>query len=302
MRRTILSIVFLLPLMAHAEHLFEMGVHGGLAGLSSQPIYVDKRVGFKGGAQLYYNYLSPYVVGFRTGLTLDIHNAGFGKTNYEDHYSTIDVEDQPMEIDYTIGKLSERYTTWSVGVPLQLALSKKNILFLAGVKAVFPLSTAWKQTVENAALSVYFPTYDNRVYESYPLAASRDFEMTQTGRLTLPTVQWWGAIEAGYAIPINNWATSYRSYIMVGAYFDYCFSKHKAAQSEAESLIMLSDTRDGFPLQRLLYPVVESQRQGQQLVNNRSLFDIGIKVSYAITPVASSRRRAYPCNCLGDNR
>ena len=50
MRRTILSIVLFLPFMVHAEHLFEMGVHGGIAGISSQPIYVDKRVGFNGGA------------------------------------------------------------------------------------------------------------------------------------------------------------------------------------------------------------------------------------------------------------
>ena len=123
--------------------------------------------------------------------------------------------------------------------------------------------------------------------------------MTQEGKLNLPTVQWWGAIEAGYAIPINNWATSYRSYIMVGAYFDYCFSKHKAAQSEAESLIMLSDTRDGFPLQRLLTPVMEANRQGRKLVREATLFDVGIKISYAISPYdRASRRRAYRCQCL----
>ncbi len=298
MRRTILSIVFLLPLMAHAEHLFEMGVHGGLAGLSSQPIYVDKRVGFNGGAQLYYNYLSPYVVGLRTGITLDIHNAGFGKTNYEDHYSTIDVEDQPMEIDYTIGKLSERYTTWSVGVPLQLALSKKNILFLAGVKAVFPLSTTWEQKVENAALSVYFPTYDNRVYESYPLAASRDFTMSQSGKLNLPKVQWWLALELSYVIPLHTWSRNSHSYIIVGAYFDYCFTKYTPSQSQSESLIMLTDTRDGFPLQRILTPVMEANRQGRKLVTDGALFDVGIKISYAIAPYNPHRRSSHSCNCL----
>jgi len=140
MRRLILSIVLFLPLITHAEHLFEMGVHGGVADLSYKPVYVTKKVGFNGGIQTYYNYLSPYVIGFRTGLTLDYYNTGFGKTNYEDHYSTIDVENQHMDINYMIGHLSERYTTYSVGIPLQLALSKKNILFLMGAKAVFPLT------------------------------------------------------------------------------------------------------------------------------------------------------------------
>lgn len=299
MRRAILYIVLLLPLMAHAEHLFEMGAHGGIAGWSSQSVYVNKQAGFNGGAQLYYNYLSPYVIGFRTGLTLDVHQAGFGKIDYEDHYSTIDVDNEQMEIDYTIGNLSERYTTWSVGVPFQVALSKKNIMFLLGAKAVFPLRTTWKQTVKNAALSVYYPTYDNRVYESYPLAASRHFEMSQDGKIQLPKVQWWLAAELSYKIPLNNWSRTYRSYIVVGAYVDYCLTKYTPAKSNVESLIMLSDTRDGFPLQRILTPIMEANRQGDKLVTRCALFDAGLKISYAIAPYNPSRRQSYPCRCYG---
>lgn len=299
MRRTILFIVFLLPLMAHAEHLFEMGAHGGIAGWSSQSVYVNKQAGFNGGAQLYYNYLSPYVIGFRTGLTLDVHQAGFGKIDYEDHYSTIDVDNEQMEIDYTIGNLSERYTTWSVGVPFQVALSKKNIMFLLGAKAVFPLRTTWKQTVKNAALSVNYPTYDNRVYESYPLAASRDFTMSQSGKLNLPKVQWWLALELSYVIPLHTWSRNSHSYIVVGAYVDYCLTKYTPAKSNVESLIMLSDTRDGFPLQRILTPIMEANRQGDKLVNRCALFDAGIKISYAIAPYNPSRRQSYPCRCYG---
>ena len=300
MRRLILSIVLFLPLLAHAEHLFEMGVHGGIAGWSSQPVYVRSQVGFNGGAQIYYDYLSPYVVGFRTGVALDYHNAGFGLKNYEDHYSTIDVENQQMDIDYTIGNLSERYTTWSVGIPLQLAISKKNVLFLIGAKAVFPLANSWKQRVENAALSVYYPTYKNRVYESYPLAASRNFAMYNNGHLRLPQVQWWLAAELSYMIPINTWSRKHRSYIVVGAYFDYCFTKYTPARSNAISMIMLTDTRDGLPLQRILTPVMEANRQGRKLVSDCALYDVGIKVSYAIAPYNSSRRRSYPCRCVED--
>lgn len=298
MRRAILFIVLFLPLMVHAEHLFEMGVHGGVAGWSSQPIYVQKQVGFNGGAQLYYDFLSSHVIGFRTGFTFDCHQAGFGRKAYEDHYSTIDVEDQQMDIAYTIGSLSERYTTWSFGVPLQLAFSKKNVLFLAGAKAVFPMTTNWKQTVNNAALAVYYPEYDNRVEESYPLAASRDFAMTQAGKIVLPKVQWWLTMELSYVLPLNSWASNVRSYLIVGAFFDYCFTKYKPTQSDAASLIMLTDTREGFPLQRLLTPVMEGNRQGRKLVNDCTLFDVGIKVSYALTPYNSQRRSSHSCNCL----
>ena len=298
MRRAILYIVLFLPLMVHAEHLFEMGVHGGVAGWSSQPIYVKKQVGFNGGAQLYYDFLSSHVIGFRIGFTFDCHQAGFGRKAYEDHYSTIDVEDQQMDIAYTIGSLSERYTTWSFGVPLQLAFSKKNVLFLAGAKAVFPMTTNWKQTVNNAALAVYYPEYDNRVEESYPLAASRDFAMTQAGKIALPKVQWWLTMELSYVLPLNSWASNVRSYLIVGAYFDYCFTKYTPSQSDAASLIRLTDTRDGFPLQRLLTPVMEGNRQGRKLVNDCTLFDVGVKISYALTPYNSQRRSSHSCNCL----
>jgi len=300
MRRLMLSIVLILPLLAHAEHLFEMGVHGGVIAWSSQPVYVQSQMGLNGGAHLYYNYLSPYVIGFRIGLSCDYHQAGFRKINYEDHYSTIDVENQQMEVDYLIGNLSERYTTWSIGVPVQLAFSAKNVLFLAGIKAAFPLTNSWKQSAENAALSVFYPAYDNRVYEAYPLAASRNFAMYNEGRSALQKVLWWATAELSYKIPINKNSRTHNSYIVVGVYGDYCLSKYTPARSDAASMIMLTDTRDGFPLQRILMPVMEANRQGQKLVSQMALFDVGIKISYAISPYdASSQPKTTPCRCLG---
>lgn len=293
----ILSVFLCHFTVGHAEHLLEVGVHGGAAGWNAQPVYVQSKIGFNGGAQLYYNYLSPYVVGFRTGLTVDCHNAGFAKTNFEDAYTTLDVDNEIMEIDYTINQFNERYTSWSVGIPLQLALAKSNFMCLLGAKAVFPLSTTWKQTVDHAALSIYYPEYDNRIYESY-LAASRDFSVTNEGKMQFPKIQWWLATELSYKIPLNSNARKRRSYIIIGAYFDYCFTKHTPAITNAESLMMLTDTRDGFPLQRVLTPVLEADRQGRKLVNGCSFFDVGVKVSYAFSVSKPSRCESYPCRCI----
>ncbi|MBR1516490.1 MAG: hypothetical protein IJ621_07075 [Paludibacteraceae bacterium] len=297
-QKHLILLFFFLPISAYAEHVFEAGLHGGAAGWNAQTNYVSPRAGFHGGAQIYYTYFSPRIIGFRTGATFDFHQPGFGKLNYEDHYSTIDVEGQQMDIEYSIGNLYEKYSIWSVGVPVQLAFTKKRFTFYAGAKAVFPLSSQWKQTVDKAALSVYYPYYDNRIYESYPLSASRDFKQSNTGKLELPKVQWWLALELNYTIPLNTWATKFRSYIMVGAYFDYCFSKHTPSRSMAESLIILTDTRDGFPLQRVLTPVLEANRQGRKLVTDCSLFDVGIKISYAISPYDAHSAAKKSCNCL----
>lgn len=299
-REHLILLLFLLPLCAHAEHLFEAGVHGGVAGWNAQTNYVSPRVGFHGGAQIYYTYFSPRIIGFRTGATFDFHQPGFGKLNYEDTYSTIDVENEQMEISYNIGSLRETHSTWSVGIPLQLAFAKKRFAFYIGPKAVFPLAATWKQKADNAALSVYYPAYDNRIYESYPLACSRDFSMTNSGKMKVEKVQWWLSLEFSYAILINSWARNYRSYIMVGAYFDYCFSKYTPSRSMAESLIMLTDTRDGFPLQRVLTPVWEANRQGRKLVKDASLFDVGIKISYAIAPFKPHKSAYTTCHCFDE--
>lgn len=296
MRARWLIIVLLFPLTLQAKHFFEIGLHGGLAAWDAQTTYVNSQLGYNAGAHIYYAYQSPYVIGLRTGLVLDHHNTGFGKTNYEDTYTTIDVEDQQMQIDYTIGTLTERSKIWSVGIPLQLSLTGWNCTLLAGAKAVLPLTATWHQKAENAALSVYYPAYDNRVYEAFPLAASRHFEMANDGNWTMPAVQWWIATELNYAIPVHR-ADRHVSYIVVGVYFDYCLSKLTPAQSDAQSLITLTDTRDGFPLSRILTPVIEATRQDAKLVHTCALFDLGIKLSYAISPYSPSRKSTSACRC-----
>lgn len=300
MKRLLFSIVLILcGLGLRAQSTFELGLHGGVAGWNSRHTYISMQPGANVGLHAAYGYYSQHVIGFRIGVTADMHRAGWSKTDYTDTYTTIDVESQTMQIDYTIGSLHEMYTTWSVGIPVQIALKWKNVGIYLGPKVVFPISCLWTEKAQNAALSVYYPTYDNRVYESYPLAASRHFEMSQDGKIQLPKVQWWLAAELSYKIPLNNWSRTYRSYIVVGAYVDYCLTKYTPAKSNVGSLIMLSDTRDGFPLQRILTPIMEANRQGDKLVNRCALFDAGIKISYAIAPYDSSRRTSYPCRCLG---
>lgn len=287
----------LVPLAAHAEHLFEVGLRAGMAGNNAQCHYVSPVSGIHGGVLLSYAYHSPYVVGVRVAATVDRSQAGFSKIDYTDSYSVIDVENEQMQVDYTIGRLDERYTTWSVGIPVQLAIARKNFYLYCGPKMVFPVQSQWSETVEKAALSVYYPLRDNRVYDSYPLAASPSFREAQDGHMQIaPKVQFWLAAELGYDIRIHTGARTI-SYLSIGAYADYCFSSMAADPSERISLIMLSDTRDGFPLHRILTPVVAAQRQGKRLVSSWNPFDFGVKFSYRIAPNHSLKRTVYPCRC-----
>lgn len=298
MRRTLAILLLSLSVIAHAQHQFEAGVHGGVAGWSADKSYVNSSMGVHAGAHIYYNYLSPYVIGFRTGVTIDCHNAGFGKNGYEDTYSTTDVDGEPMDIIYSVSSLRERYTLWSAAVPLQLAWSYDRFTLYTGAKAVFPLSGSRRQTVSHAALSVYYPNYDNRIDESYPLGASQDFDMNAAGRFEQPKVQWWLALELSYSIPLRIWSRKSRPYVIVGAYFDYGLSNILPDNNKAPSLIMLTDTRDGLPLQRTLTPVMNANRHGSPLVMRCSLFDAGVKVSYAISSYTPPKRKVSSrCNC-----
>ena len=286
------------PRPIHHEHIFEVGLHGGVAGWHADLQYIAASAGLNAGGHIYYDYLTDYVIGFRTGVTLDYHAIGLSRSGYEDSYSTLDVDNQRMEIDYTIHSLSERYTTWRAAIPVQLAWRYEQFVLYTGAKAVFPLSCQRRQRVDNAALSVYYPMYDNRIEDSYPLAASKDFSMTDASTISQTTVQWWLSLELSYTIPLQLLSRKSRANIMVGLYFNYCLTRQSPTHSDAKSMIMLSDTRDGFPLQRLLTPVINSNRQGLPLVNTYNPYDVGITISYAISSYKPTQRKyVRRCTC-----
>lgn len=287
----------MIAVCAQAQHTFELGLHGGLAGYNSQHTYVSMQPGANIGLHAAYGYYSQRVIGFRIGVSADMHRAGWSKADYSDSYTTIDVENQAMQIDYTIGSLSEMYTTWSVGIPAQIALKGKSVCFYVGPKVVFPLSCSWSENVQNAALSVYYPDYDNRVYESYPLAASRSFAMENSGKSALSKIQWWLAGEISYDIPFRTYSKT-KSGLTVGVYADFCLSRTDNTNTDLQpSLIMLTDTREGLPLSRILSPVLSSERQGRVLVSRYNLFDAGIKLSYTLSPYNPRARHNYNCRC-----
>ena len=297
-RLWILTGLVCLPLIAQAQHIFETGLRVGMADWYAKTNYVKVLPDGHAGVELAYAYHSPKVVGVRIGVTADLHRAAFGKRNYEDMYETTDVEEQTMQVESYLDNLRETYSFWSVGIPVQLSLSWENLSFSVGPKVVFPIANSWKEKVyEYSALYVYYPDQDNRVYESYPLAATRNFSMQKEGELKLPIVQWWLSSELTYSFPVGS-SRRIQSFVTIGAYFDWSFSNTPISHSEAKSLVMLTDIRDGFPLERVLTPVLEGNRQGEALVNKCSLFDVGIKIAYAISPYNPNSNHSSHCHCL----
>lgn len=298
-----MKMMFLLPLIFHflpsfAEHLFELGGRAGLAGYQARCTYVSSAPDMHGGVLLSYTYHSPQVIGVRLSATIDCHRAGFRKAGYTDTYTVIDVEGDPMQVDYSIGLLRENHTVWSVGIPLQLAFSWSHINLYIGSEIVFPFHTSWHETAENTALSVYYPHQDNRVYHSYPLAASPSFAETQEEAHSRLQIRYGLSAELSYDMHLYT-SRRTKSYLSVGIYMDYSFTSIRDTPSDRGSLLMLSDTRDGFPLRRILTPVVSAYRQDKRLVTSRRPFAVGVKIAYRIAPYSARKQKAQKCHCFG---
>ena len=297
MRWRIVLILSILPVFASAQHIFEAGIHGGLSGYSGKHNYVQSMPSANIGIVAAYAYHSQRVVGVRLGVEVNMHRAGYSKTDYEDTYTTIDSESQRMQVDYKIGALKEMYNTWSIALPLQMAFSFPHDIHLyIGPKVVFPLGGTWTEKARNAELSVYYPDYDNRVYESFPLAASRSFGESNSGKISKSKPQVWLTAELCY-----DWRVSEShkgiGYVSFGIYADYSLMSESITAGDAVSLIMLSDTREGFPLRRILSPVLTSNRQGKALVSKRAMFDVGIKITYRFASVDPLGIKSRSCNC-----
>ena len=298
MRHTLVVILFWVSsLCIYAQNTFEFGMHCGLAGYNSRHSYVSTLASVNAGFQAAYAYYSPKVVGLRIGLTADMHRAGWRKKDYTDSYTTTDIENETMQVDYNIGSFSEIYTTWSVGIPVQIALSWNNLGIYLGPKVVFPLYYSRREIAQEAALSIYYPDYNNRIYESYILSATRSFEMENNGKATAQKVQWWATMEISYRIPFNSHHKT-QSGVMIGVYTEYCFTNENVISEKLQpSLIMLTDMHGGFPLSRVLSSILVSERQGRALVRSFAPFNIGVKVAYMIAPYSKPRKRDYQCRC-----
>lgn len=279
MRRALTILMCMIASQAFAEHIIEIGARGGIANWSGHHTYVSGRVGGQGAIDVNYIYHSPFIIGVKMGLSVQMHRAGYGRTDYEDRYYFNDLYGDDLLVRYKIGNLREMYTRWSVSIPLQLAIQKNGVNFYIGPRIVFPFAGSWTEVAENASLSVYYPRENNTVYESVPLAASRSFSELNSGTSKKIKPQIWGSAELSYDILLKE-GRNKRSYLSVGIYADISFKRESIDSGTRESILMLSDMTKGFPLHRELTPIVGGNRQGQELVQNQLLYDVGIKIAY----------------------
>lgn len=300
MRKSFLILsLFLVPCsLLHARSYLELGARVGLAGLTYDSDYGGTSPGYNAALDLGYLYKSPYWIAFRVGASIEAASSSYRKTDYEDQYTTTDVEDQTMQVRYTIGTLRERHSHYTASFPIQVGFHIDKFTFLVGPRFTLPFGGTWKQTASDAALAVYYPSYNNLVEDSYPLAASPSFEMEQSGKLVLPDWQCSLSGELTYDFLISSRYGKTESFVSVGVYFDAgLMTAPTYPDNDRWGILHLTDTRDGFPLSRIMTPVLQAWREEHPLVAKFRTFDVGFKVAYRLTSAPRQRQTHHGCNC-----
>lgn len=298
MRRFCIIVCLFLPLAVQARHYFEAGVRIGLGGLVYDCNYGSSSPGYHAGLDIGWLYRSPYWFALRAGATIEAGSSAYRKVNYQDQYSTIDVENMLMEVRYDIGLLRETHRYYAVSFPVQVGITRRGFTGLIGPRFSIPFGGTWHESVSDASLAVYYPKYKNLVEESYPLAASRSFAMSADGKLRLPSWQCALAGEVTYDFLLSSQYGKTEVYLSVGLYFDVGLTTAPTyPNNERWGVLHLTDTRDGFPLSRIMTPVLESWREEAPLVARFRAYDVGIKAAIHLTAAPKQKQLNPGCNC-----
>ena len=258
-----------------ARHVV-IGTRIGTAGLTYQSDFGTFSPHIHTGLEMSYALLWRGV-GIRLGCDFAYAASNYVSTNYTDNYSTIDVERDAMDVYYTIGQLAERHNQWYLGIPLQLTLDFKHVTLNIGPKAVIALSTTYRQTLHQADLRCYYPLYDVEIDNALALATGTN-TMTTAGKLVSFPYAWIAiAVDGTYNIKLKN-----GNKIGIGLYADIAVNNYKLLKTSNLSLLSISDTKSGVPVDRLTESALYSNHAATQtqVVRKFGYFDTGFKLVY----------------------
>ena len=122
--------------------------------------------------------------------------------------------------------------------------------------------------------------------------------MENKGDLPLPKWQCSLAGELTYDFLIASQYGKAESFISVGVYFDAGLTSAPTyPDADRHGILYLTDTRDGFPLSRIMTPVLQAWREETPLVAKFGNFAVGFKVAYRLTSAPRQKRTVHGCNC-----
>lgn len=262
-----------------SSNQLEIGLREGLSGLTYKSDYGKLTPGNNTGLDIAYRYESSNVVGLRLGVSFDFSCSYLRNKNYADGYSTTNVQNSPIDVNYTTD-FKEAHLQTLLSAPVQIGIFLGDFSIFVGPKVWMNLSADYKQTLNMAKLSVYYPEYDVTIHEGKVYDAGMQTNIAH-GKIRDPQ-KWWAGVSAEFNYLFRS---PYRNYgIAVGAYMDFACNTHKVTATDALSMLSITDTRNGVPATRVQESALSTNNHhdGRQMVDRYGYFNCGVKVSFVL--------------------
>lgn len=274
-----------------AEHIAEIGLRGGVSGLTYRSDYGQMMPGLNAGADLMYTYMSSVGVGVRLGLSYDFSNSRFNSSGYEDdfsHYCPLGPA-QYDHVKYSIASFSDQHQQMYVSVPVELAFRYKHWLLYMGPKLMLPISMKYTATAKDADMSMHMVTPNQWIGEKYSGGAVASLgALKQDEKITGDVKSrpiFWAAVrlETGYEIEVD-----YRNSVVLSLYGEYGVNPATVKKTENLTLLNIVDnpayTGDAHSTEyihnRVMTSSLDANSNGKQLISAYNYFSAGIRVAW----------------------
>ncbi|HHT60918.1 MAG: hypothetical protein QM280_02700 [Bacteroidota bacterium] len=261
-------------------HYFQISAHGGLSGLTYQSDFGKMNPKANGALGIAYMFYIHGIAGLKLGANVAYSGSQFKAINYHDKYRVVDVEEDKMDVYYTADEITERHHQLLLEIPFQLALRFDPITIDLGPKFSIPLLKKYREQLYGVDLCAYYPAYDVEVDKALALAAGKYLKSGIDGTIDKFPALWISlSTNVAYTIPLKS-----GNELGVGVYADYALKGYLSQRTRNLSLVTITDTHDGIPVERLVESVLRANHalSGKQVVPKYSYFCTGLKLTYNI--------------------
>ena len=164
---------------------------------------------------------------------------------------------------------------------------------------MFPLYMHRTTRAYNADLWCTYPYYESTVDEALALRAGlRGLQQTSSRENMLPVLWYAISLETGYDVyqhvarlRTSSWG------LRVSVYADVAINEYEVAKTSNLSVLTLTDTRDGIPVERVLESVLRSNKGYSPLVQSYRYWACGVKLTFLLQK-GEQRRPCRTCHVL----
>ena len=281
-----ISVALFSVTTVRAQHAFEYAARIGANALLYESDYGKPMPNYNVGMDFSWKYRSPYYIGLRMGLGIDVAASTFvGKDptregfGYADNYLVpewYEPDANEVEFRYTLGRVTETQQLIIASAPVQLGLFLGDFSIFLGARFGVPIHGCYWQRIKDADVTLYYPytgvtigngqsgsDFPEEYIES--LAAGtrartvNGIKEMSAGAYPKYNYHITAMVDLNYSFKVGD-----NTDFAIGAYLEYDPIGYKPAVTDNTSLMMWKFTRDEHtnnPIFRREYSsVLESNR------------------------------------------